>query len=97
MSAETASDSYQANLNYGVDDVPKPVQAIGLGLQHVLTMFGATIAVPFIIGGALGLDGANLAILISSVFIASGVATAIQVQFGTRSLKTQRSSSVLWS
>ncbi len=72
-------------LNYGLDETPKPwPKAVGLGLQHVLTMFGATIAVPFIIGGALGLEGVSLAILISSVFIASGVATAIQVTIGTR-------------
>ncbi|MBS3939405.1 MAG: purine/pyrimidine permease [Actinobacteria bacterium] len=73
------------DLTYGLDDVPKPFpKALGLGMQHVLTMFGATIAVPFIIGGALGFEGAELAVLISSVFIASGVATAIQVAIGSR-------------
>lgn len=83
MSADTSQG--QLDLNYGLDDVPKPFyKAIGLGLQHVLTMFGATIAVPFIIGGALGLEGADLAILISSVFICSGIATILQVTIGTR-------------
>ncbi|GGI04238.1 uracil-xanthine permease family protein [Egicoccus halophilus] len=72
-------------LNYGLDETPKPLpKAVGLGIQHVLTMFGATIAVPFIIGGALGFQGAELAVLISSVFIASGVATAVQVAIGSR-------------
>ena len=80
-----SSNASMTELNYGLDDVPKPVpKAIGLGLQHVLTMFGATIAVPFLIGGALDLTGPNLAILISSVFIASGVATILQVTIGTR-------------
>jgi solute carrier family 23 (nucleobase transporter), member 1 len=84
MSA-TAPAPGATDLQYGLDDVPKPFpKALGLGMQHVLTMFGATIAVPFIIGGALGFEGADLAILISSVFIASGVATAIQVLIGTR-------------
>ncbi|MEX2504091.1 MAG: solute carrier family 23 protein [Egicoccus sp.] len=83
MSAE--APPRPAGLNYGLDEVPKPLpKAIGLGLQHVLTMFGATIAVPFIIGGALGFEGAELAVLVSSVFIASGVATAIQVAIGSR-------------
>jgi nucleobase transporter 1/2 len=84
MSANAAAPD-QTQLNYGVDDIPSPPpKALGLGIQHVLTMFGATIAVPFIIGGALGLEGVDLAILISSVFIASGVATALQVTVGTR-------------
>jgi solute carrier family 23 (nucleobase transporter), member 1 len=72
-------------LNYGLDDVPKPFpKAAGLGLQHVLTMFGATIAVPFILSPFLEFDSGQLAILISSVFICSAVATALQVQFGSR-------------
>ncbi len=82
---DMSSATTETDLNYGIDDVPKPwPKALGLGVQHVLTMFGATIAVPFIIGGAIGMEGANLAILISSVFIASGIATALQVTIGTR-------------
>jgi nucleobase transporter 1/2 len=73
------------DLNYGLDDVPKPFpKALGLGLQHVLTMFGATIAVPLILGPAMGFDGGQIALLISSVFIASGLATLVQVLVGTR-------------
>jgi xanthine/uracil permease len=47
-------------------------------------MFGATILVPFLVGPALGFGGADIAILISSVFIASGIATALQVTIGSR-------------
>ncbi len=73
------------DLNYGLTDHPRPfVKALGLGLQHVLTMFGATILVPFLIGSALGFDASQLAILISAVFICSGVATVLQVTIGTR-------------
>ena len=75
----------QIDLNYGLDDVPKPFpKALGLGLQHVLTMFGATIAVPLLLGPAMEMDTTQIAILISSVFIASGVATILQVTIGTR-------------
>lgn len=75
----------EAKLNYGLDDMPKPAaKALGLGLQHVLTAFGATIAVPLILGPAMGFDVAQTAILISSVFICSGIATVIQVMYGTR-------------
>jgi solute carrier family 23 (nucleobase transporter), member 1 len=73
------------DLHYGLDDVPKPIfKAVGLGFQHVLTMFGATILVPIIMAPALGFEGADIAILISSVFIASGIATALQLTIGSR-------------
>ncbi|MGI8575995.1 MAG: uracil-xanthine permease family protein [Egibacteraceae bacterium] len=73
------------DLNYGLDDRPKPFpKALALGLQHVLTMFGATIAVPLILSPALGFDTTQIAILISSVFIASGLATLLQLTVGSR-------------
>ncbi len=79
------TDGGGIELNYGLDDVPRPFpKALGLGMQHVLTMFGATILVPLIVGPALGFQGADVAILISSVFIASGIATAIQLTIGSR-------------
>ncbi|CAN5894065.1 hypothetical protein BH23ACT5_BH23ACT5_19500 [soil metagenome] len=72
-------------LNYGLDDIPQPFpKALGLGIQHVLTMFGATILVPLLLGPAMGMDTVQIAILISSVFICSGLATAVQVTFGSR-------------
>ena len=75
----------EVDLNYGLADVPKPFpKALGLGLQHVLTAFGATIAVPLILAPAMGFDVGQTAILISSVFICSGLATAVQVLYGTR-------------
>jgi nucleobase transporter 1/2 len=73
------------DLNYGIDDVPRPFpRALVLGVQHVLTMFGATIAVPLLLGGAMDLSGGDMAVLISSVFIASGLATVVQLTVGTR-------------
>jgi solute carrier family 23 (nucleobase transporter), member 1 len=78
------SQTQPADLHYGLDDVPKPLPSIGLGIQHVLTMFGATVAVPLLLGPAMGMDSAQLAILVSSVMICSGIATFLQVRFGTR-------------
>lgn len=70
---------------YTLDDVPKPFgKALGLGMQHVLTMFGATVAVPLILAPALGMDAAQTAVLVASVMLCSGVATFFQVNFGTR-------------
>jgi solute carrier family 23 (nucleobase transporter), member 1 len=81
MSAVSPS---QVELNYGLEDVPKPFpKALGLGLQHVLTMFGATIAGAVHLGPAMGIDTVEIAILISSVFICSGVATRFQVLIGS--------------
>jgi uracil-xanthine permease len=75
----------RVELNYGLDDIPSPFpKALGLGLQHVLTMFGATILVPLILGPAMGMDRVDIAVLISSVFICSGVATFLQVTIGSR-------------
>lgn len=70
---------------YTLDDVPKPFsRALGLGIQHVLTMFGATISVPLLLAPALGMEGTNVAILVASAMLCSGIATFIQVNFGTR-------------
>ncbi len=72
-------------MTYTLEDVPKPFsKALGLGIQHVLTMFGSTIAVPLLLAPALGFDGTEIAILIASVMLCSGVATFLQVNFGSR-------------
>lgn len=69
---------------YGLDDRPPLGKAIVLGLQHVLTMFGSTVAVPLMLGPPMGLDTAGIAVLISSVMLCSGIATLIQSTFGSR-------------
>ncbi len=71
-----------------------------LALQHVLTMFGSTVAVPLIFGpllwpvpetlpesvqaSLLELQLTNTALLISSVMLCSGVATLLQSSYGSR-------------
>lgn len=71
-----------------------------LALQHVLTMFGSTVAVPLIFGpllwpvpetlpaevqsSLLELQLTNTALLISSVMLCSGVATLLQSTYGSR-------------
>ena len=63
---------------YPIGSRPKMGMAILLGIQQYLTMFGATVLIPFIIGGAVGMPPVELALLISTVFLASGIATLIQ-------------------
>lgn len=74
----------RSTLTYGIEDAPPLPLAIGFGFQHVLTMFGATVAVPLILGPAMGLGGDDFATLFSAVLICSGIATILQITVGTR-------------
>lgn len=60
------------------DEMLPPWQLFTYGLQHILSMFGGVIAVPFIIGGAAGLSPGDIAVLVSSALLVSGLATALQ-------------------
>ncbi|MDM0004599.1 nucleobase:cation symporter-2 family protein [Variovorax sp. J22G73] len=59
-----------------------------LSLQHVLVMYAGTVAVPLIVGGALGLSKADIAFLINADLFAAGIATLVQAigfwRFGIR-------------
>lgn len=63
---------------YPLGSRPKMGLAILLGIQHYLTMFGATVLIPFIVGGAMQLPQEELALLISTMFFVSGITTLIQ-------------------
>ncbi len=71
-------------LVYGLDDRPPLGRAIVLAMQHVLTMFGSTVSIPLLFGPAMGMTLEQIALLISSVMICSGVATLLQSTFGSR-------------
>lgn len=49
-----------------------------LGLQHVLAMYAGAVAVPLIIGGAVGLTPEQLAFLVAADLFTCGIATLIQ-------------------
>ncbi len=72
----------------GVDTVPPLARLLPLGLQHVLAMYAGAVAVPLIVGGALGFDRADLAFLISADLFVAGLATIVQSvgfwRFGVR-------------
>jgi len=71
-----------------VDEILPPARMAVLALQHVLVMYTGAIAVPFIIGSALGLTQAQIAYLIQADLITCGLATLIQTvgfwRFGVR-------------
>ena len=63
---------------YPIGSKPKWGLAVLLGIQQYLTMFGATVLIPFIVGGAIGMPPDQLALLISTIFFTSGLCTLIQ-------------------
>ncbi len=71
-------------LIYAIDDNPPWVEAIPLGFQHYLTMFGSTVAIPLLLKEPLGLGDLELGWLIGTMFFVSGVATLLQTTWGSR-------------
>ena len=69
---------------YTIDDKPPLGTSLLLGFQHYLTMFGSTVAIPFVLKDALEADSAQLAALISTMFLVSGICTILQTTFGSR-------------
>lgn len=61
-----------------VDEVLPPAKLFTLGLQHVLVMYAGAIAVPLIVGRALGLAPEQVAFLISADLFVCGLVTIIQ-------------------
>lgn len=71
-----------------VDQILPLQQMASYGLQHVLVLYAGAVAVPLILGGALGLTPEQVVILINANLLTSGVATLIQTlgfwKFGAR-------------
>lgn len=61
-----------------VDEMLPPARLAALGLQHVLVMYAGAVAVPLIIGGALGLSAEQRTLLINADLFACGLATLVQ-------------------
>jgi uracil-xanthine permease len=76
--SDTAKVQAKGWVVYPVGSRPKIGLSILLGIQQYLTMFGATVLIPFIVGGAMGLPQDQLALLISTMFFVSGITTLIQ-------------------
>ncbi len=71
-------------LKVGIEEKVEPAKALVFGLQHVLAMFGATVTVPLVVGGAIGLGGDQIALMIQAVLLAMGIATLLQTTIGSR-------------
>jgi len=73
-------------LIYSIDENPSWVEALPLGFQHYLTMFGSTVAIPLLLSEPLGLAGRPLELgwLIGTMFFVSGITTLLQTTWGNR-------------
>lgn len=71
-----------------VDEILPLRQLLSYGLQHVLVMYAGAVAVPLILGSALGLEPRHMVTLINANLLTSGIATLIQTlgvwKFGAR-------------
>ena len=54
-----------------VDEVLPAPRLVVLGLQHLFIMYAGAVAVPLIVGPAVGLDGSDIAILVSADLLVS--------------------------
>jgi len=75
----------KTSLLYNIDDNPPVLETAILGLQHYLTMFGSTVAIPLILAPAFGIiDPVEKGWLIATMFFVSGITTLLQTTFGNR-------------
>jgi uric acid transporter len=61
-----------------VDEMLPVGQLLLYGLQHVMSMYAGVVAVPLIVGSALGLPFPDLAYLLTAALLVSGLATLLQ-------------------
>uniref|UniRef100_I3KMV4 Solute carrier family 23 member 1 n=1 Tax=Oreochromis niloticus TaxID=8128 RepID=I3KMV4_ORENI len=75
-----------SDMIYTIEDVPPWYLCILLGLQHYLTCFSGTVAVPFLLAQAMcvGRDQNTISQLIGTIFTTVGITTLIQTTVGVR-------------
>src|SRR5689334_15174982 len=61
-----------------VNEVLRSDKLFLFGLQHLFIMYAGAVAVPLIVGPAVGLGSRDIAILVSADLLISGIATIIQ-------------------
>jgi xanthine/uracil permease len=86
------STTRRSFVEYGIEEKPPIGESILLGVQHYLTMIGATVAIPLALIGtmnAVAAEGMAMpasaqAKLIGTFFVVSGIATVAQTTIGNR-------------
>lgn len=65
-------------LLYGINDKPSLGVAIPLAIQNILAAFSGIIAVPLVVGSAIGLTGEQMTFIVNATLFMAGLATFIQ-------------------
>src|SRR5580698_4507720 len=78
MTLTNAPDARERPAVHPVDEVLPAPRLFVLGLQHLFIMYAGAIAVPLIVGGALGLPTRTIGLLVNADLFVSGIATVIQ-------------------
>jgi solute carrier family 23 (nucleobase transporter), member 1 len=71
-------------MRYTITDVPPMHLCILFGIQHYMTMLGATVLIPLIVTPAMGATSDQTAEVISTIFFVSGLNTLVQTTLGDR-------------
>ena len=78
MSLDAASSRTRSKAVHPVDEVLPVPKLFLFGVQHLFIMYAGAVAVPLIVGPAIGLKSNDIAILVSADLLVSGIATIIQ-------------------
>ncbi|WCE31687.1 nucleobase:cation symporter-2 family protein [Vibrio sp. SCSIO 43137] len=65
-------------LLFNVEDKPSLGVSLLLALQHMLAAMGAIIAVPLVVGSAIGLSSSEMVVLVNAALMVSGIVTIVQ-------------------
>lgn len=79
-SSQKIKNQNNSGLLYKIEDRPNLQLSILLGFQHIVAAFGGIVAVPLVVGPAIGLDVQTTALMVSAAIFVAGIATIIQVR-----------------
>uniref|UniRef100_A0A8D0D4B2 Solute carrier family 23 member 2 n=1 Tax=Sander lucioperca TaxID=283035 RepID=A0A8D0D4B2_SANLU len=86
LDSTDSMDARRMDMIYTIEDTPPWYLCVFLGLQHYLTCFSGTIAVPFLLTEAMcvGFDQWATSQLIGTIFFCVGITTLLQTTLGCR-------------
>uniref|UniRef100_A0A3P8ZRY3 Solute carrier family 23 member 2 n=1 Tax=Esox lucius TaxID=8010 RepID=A0A3P8ZRY3_ESOLU len=86
LNSADSTDARRMDMIYTIEDKPPWYLCVFLGLQHYLTCFSGTIAVPFLLAEAMcvGFDQWATSQLIGTIFFCVGITTLLQTTLGCR-------------
>lgn len=79
-SSQKIKNQNNSGLLYRIEDRPNLQLSILLGFQHIVAAFGGIVAVPLVVGPAIGLDIQTTALMVSAAIFVAGIATVIQAR-----------------